>query len=246
MRQREQGKPEADMSDVHLPLPDDARRATRSPLSSAEIFRREMRHSRRIRILKIALPSLAVLMVAIFAAYSWIVPEGAFFGIDGAALRDGKLVMSKPRLDGVTGNDKPYRMTATRAVQDISNTDIVELEEIRADLPVNDKNRAIVEAASGIFDRANNTLDITSAMRIVSDNGMTALFQSADIDIDSGDLTTDKPVKVDLEGMSVTADSMSVTERGKVIVFDRRVRMRIDGSKVRTASPDIGASNETD
>ena len=83
-------------------------------------------------------------------------------------------------------------------------------------------------------------------MRIVSDNGMTALFQSADIDIDSGDLTTDKPVKVDLEGMSVTADSMSVTERGKVIVFDRRVRMRIDGSKVRTASPDIGASNETD
>ena len=67
-------------------------------------------------------------------------------------------------------------------MQDISNTDIVELEEIRADLPVNDKNRAIVEAARGTFDRANNTLDITSAMRIVSDNGMTALFQSADID----------------------------------------------------------------
>lgn len=222
----------------------DADAPRRARASSEEMFRRELAHSRRVRTLKIALPSLAALMVATFLAYSWVVPENLYFGIDGAALRDGKLVMAEPKLEGVNASDMPYTMTAKRAIQDISNSSVVELEDILADLPVDGTNRATIEAARGIYNRADNTLDVTSDMRVVSQSGLKALLRSADIDIASGNLTTDEPVRVEVEGTLVTADSMQITERGKVVVFDRRVRMVIDGSKVNTASNQTGASNE--
>ena len=49
-----------------------------------------------------------------------------------------------------------------------------------------------------------------------------------DVSLETGD-----PVEISLDGSSITADSMRVTDNGKVLVFDRNVRMTLDPEQSR-------------
>ena len=70
-------------------------------------------------------------------------------------------------------------------------------------------------------------------MTVTTDNGIKATFASADVGVEDGSLSTSDPVAIELEGSSITADSFSVRERGAVLVFENRVRMKIDPASVR-------------
>jgi lipopolysaccharide export system protein LptC len=46
-----------------------------------------------------------------------------------------------------------------------------------------------------------------------------------------------------MKGSAVTADSMTVLENGKIVVFDKRVRMNIEPGQVRSAQQASGGTN---
>lgn len=201
-------------------------------------FAQARRHSGRVRLLKLALPVAALLMIAGFAGKSWLSTPGALpIDLRALAIEDGRLVMTDARLDGVTGKDsRPYSMTASRAVQDIGASGRIDLEGIDARLPLDEKGWMTVAAPSGVFDREANRLDIDSELTVVSEDGMKAVFRSASIDIATGSLKTTDPVDISLDGAHITADSMSVRDKGAVLVFENRVRMQIDGGRLRGAA----------
>jgi lipopolysaccharide export system protein LptC len=124
-------------------------------------------------------------------------------------------------------------MTAARAVQDIGMSGRIDLEGIDARLPVNEDGWMNVTAPTGVFDREANRLDIDSELTITGDDGMKAVFQSAVVDIATGSLETSDPVDISLDGAHITADSMSVRDKGAVMVFENRVRMQIDGGRLK-------------
>lgn len=199
-----------------------------------EAFSQARRHSVRVRLLKFALPALAVAMIAAFAARSWLAAPGVVpFDLGSLAIEGGRLVMSDPRLDGVTGSaDRPYTMTATRAIQDIGTNGRVDLEGIDARLPVDEKGWVTVTAPTGVFDREANRLDINSEMTIIGDDGLKAVLQSAVVDIAAGDIDTPDPVDITLDGAHISADSMTVRDKGAVLIFENRVRMEIEGGRL--------------
>ena len=199
-----------------------------------EAFAQARRHSGRVRLLKFALPAAAVLMIAVFVGKSWLSAPGAFpIDLRALAIEDGRLVMTDPRLDGLTGRDgRPYSMTATRAVQDLGASGRIDLEGIDARLPVDEKGWLTVNARTGVFDRDANRLDIDSELTMVSDDGMKAVLQSAVVDITTGSLDTADPVDISLEGAHITADSMAVRDKGAVLIFENRVRMTIEGGRL--------------
>jgi lipopolysaccharide export system protein LptC len=198
-------------------------------------FTQARRHSGRVRMLKIALPAAALLMVAGFAAKSMLsAVMDAPVDLSALAIEDGRLVMTDPKLDGLTGREgRPYSMTAARAVQDIGMSGRIDLEGIDARLPVNEDGWMNVTAPTGVFDREANRLDIDSELTITGDDGMKAVFQSAVVDIATGSLETSDPVDISLDGAHITADSMSVRDKGAVLVFENRVRMQIDGGRLK-------------
>lgn len=200
------------------------------------------RHSRRVRLLKRVLPVAAVLMIVVFAGRSWLwTPQALPIDLSSLAIEDGRLVMTDPKLDGLTGRDgRPYSMTATRAIQDIGMSGRIDLEGINARLPVDETGWMSVSAASGVFDREANRLAIDSELTMTSDDGMKAVLQSAVVDVASGSLETPDPVDISLEGAHISADSMSVRDKGAVLVFENRVRMTIDGGRLRGAPAENG------
>ncbi|KGF68204.1 hypothetical protein LL06_17925 [Hoeflea sp. BAL378] len=204
-------------------------------------YRRARRHSRLVRILKILLPLSAGLIVMAFVAVSWLDqmgPEGV--EIESVSLRDGKLVMQNPVMSGQGSDARPYTMQAARAIQDLTTPDVIMLEEIVADLPVSNGDKAVLKALSGIYDRAAQTLEFDQPFTVTTEAGMQADLQSADIDIAGGEMSTSEPVSVRSKEASVVAQSMQMQDKGRVIVFKDKVRMTINPSALKSKD---GATN---
>jgi lipopolysaccharide export system protein LptC len=213
--------------------------------SVEQAFRRARRQSLAVRALKVLLPGLAILIAVVFAAYSYLLTPGEVsIDILGSSYSDGKLTMANPKLDGFTKENRPYSMRAARAIQDVTNTSVFQLDDIQAKLPLSDGNWADVVTAKGIYDKDKNTLDIPTAMTVTTTDGMVARLNSAFVDIANGDLKTSDPVDITLQGSHITADSMTVGNRGKVLVFDEKVRLTMMPDRKKQAEPADGATHE--
>lgn len=213
----------------------------RQRIATEIVFARERRRSRNVRRLKFALPLLAVLMITALAAKS-LVATGGGVSIDlaGSSIEDGKLIMANPRMAGYSASNRPYEMTAARAVQGISNDNVVDLEDIGATVPVGTNEWATIQAAKGRLVKSENRLTIDSPALVKTTDGMEARLKSAVIDIAEGILTTEEAVEINLDGSQVTADSMAVRDGGQTLVFESRVKVMLESRRVKTASAGEG------
>ena len=204
-------------------------------------YMRAQSHSRLVRALKILLPLSAALIVVAFVVVSWLdnlVPEGV--GIESVVIRDGKLVMKSPVMSGQSSDARPYMMRAARAVQDLSVPDVIVLEDIVADLPAPNGDKAVLTAISGTYNRAAQTMMFDQAFSLTTEAGMSAELQSADIDMANGGLVSNAPVSISSGDASVVAQSMRMTDKGRVVIFQDKVRMTINPSALKSKD---GATN---
>ncbi|MEO5758557.1 MAG: LPS export ABC transporter periplasmic protein LptC [Mesorhizobium sp.] len=209
-----------------------------------EAFDRAQRHSRRVRILKLAVPLAAALIVVAFPVYSYLAaPAPAPVQAEGTAFSNGKLVMVNSKLNGFTKQKQPYSMTALRAIQDVSTQGIIELEGIDAKVPISLDNIAAIKASRGTYNRDGNTMKLTSDVIITTTDGMEAKFKSVFLDMGKGTMKTDDPVDVGRGGSRITADSMSVQDNGKILIFENKVRVNIDPAALKAAEGKSGETN---
>jgi lipopolysaccharide export system protein LptC len=209
-----------------------------------DAFNRARRHSRRVRVLKFAVPLVAVAIAVAFPVYSYLkAPLSISVQADGTAFSDGKLVMANPKLNGFTKQKLPYSLTATRATQDVGQQAVIDLEGINAKLPVATDNIVSVDAAHGIYNRDANTMDLTSDVSVTTTDGLVAKFKSIFLDMGKGSMKTSNPVDVSRGGSRITADSMSVEDNGRLVVFENRVRVNIDPTALKAAGVNSGEQN---
>ncbi|WP_296065843.1 LPS export ABC transporter periplasmic protein LptC [uncultured Agrobacterium sp.] len=206
-----------------FPLPNDHDRA----------YGVALRHSARVRRLKIILPVSSVIISLVFIAVSVIrtwAPENV--SLESARIEDGKIVMEKPAVAGRNEKGIDYSMNADRALQDIANPNLMTLEKVLAAVPVNDGVAQVI-AKEGVFDRATNKLTMTAPFDINLSNGIQAKFQSADVDLKAGKMSSKDPVSIKTNDGSIVAQSIDIADNGKTIVFSGQVRARIAASNIK-------------
>lgn len=187
----------------------------------------------RVRVLKTALPVAAVALAAVFSWYTFLATPAAPLKVEvNTGGESGKLVMTSPHLNGYTKDNRPYAMTAAKATQDAKNSGAIALEGISAELPVGENGSARVEATSGVYDNANGRLQLDKDFTVTTDDGLRAVLRSADVNLKSGQITTDKPVDIRNGSTHILADSMQVKESGKLLIFENKVHVVIDGGAV--------------
>ncbi len=208
-------------------------RASRSPhnefltagRSPAE-FARAAKHTSRVRFLKWALPLGGTLtIVALIAVY--ILSQLSLPQIDPgeAKVVNGQLVMNNPKLAGTDSNNRPYTLSAEKAVQDAEKPTRVMLEKIVGKLSVSETNFARVAAGTGLYDTDAQTLELDGSVSVDTDDGMSIRLEGASIDIDKGRLVSQRPVVVDTGRARVSAQSLIVENKGKTIIFENKVLM---------------------
>lgn len=198
------------------------------------------RHSTRVRWAKIGLPVAGLAAAAVFAGFTVFarpdLPDNIAVDLTQTAVTDGKIVMANPRMSGFTKDDRPYEMEAERAIQDVTKRTEIALENIKATVPFSGDTPARILAETALFNDESQTLDIDKPFTVTSPDGLKALFESAFVDIANGNFETDRPVDITMNGTRIKAQSMRVTDRGKVMVFENKVSLNIDPASANSTS----------
>lgn len=217
--------------------------STRIPTYDAALaakFASAARHSRLVRILRIAVPAtVAASMAAIVAVSTFLNPFQIPIKLDSGNLvvTGTKITMESPHMSGFTPDQRPYELWAKTATQDITDPDHVDLADLRAKVLMEDQSTLFLDARTGRFDNKQQQLDLHKDIFLRTSTGYEARLNSAFVDMGKGTVSSDERVDVKLTNGTLTADRLRITEGGDVIRFEGNVVMHLDKISTDDATP---------
>jgi lipopolysaccharide export system protein LptC len=191
------------------------------------------RHSRIVRVLRVAVPA-AVLMamamiitVSVFNPFRMLLPN---LPLDmGALVVSGtKITMESPHMAGFTTDQRPYEVWAKTATQDVTDADHLDLKTIRAKLLMEDQSTLTMDARTGLMDTKKQLLDLHKDIFLQTSSGYEARLTQAFVDMANGIVTSDEHVDVKLTDGTITSDRLRITGSGEVITFEGNVVMHLN------------------
>jgi lipopolysaccharide export system protein LptC len=204
---------------------------TMSHRDSARAFRAARRHSRLVRIMRIAIPLALVLGFAGVFLVTYLNPLRmlAKLPVDvGQLVVSGtKITMEKPHLSGFTRDERAYELTADSARQDLTKPDLIELHNIHAKVQMQDKSTLEISAANGIYDSKAEVLKLDQSIELSSTTGYSSQLSEATIDIHKGNVVSERPVAVQMLHGTLNAKRLEIVDSGDLVRFDGGVDMTL-------------------
>jgi lipopolysaccharide export system protein LptC len=200
----------------------DLRRGSGPAAGPRGAFGVAQRHSRRVRILRYAVPAVAVLALVALALYALFDPFRArdvSVDVGTLSVAGDTLTMELPRLTGFNKRQQSYNVTAKTAQQKITAPGLIDLTDLKAIISMPDKTTATLTASAGRFDSTAEFLTLRETVRVTSTKGYAANLKSASVDFKAGTVRSKDPVEVELESGLVKAGSLAVEGGGDVITF---------------------------
>jgi lipopolysaccharide export system protein LptC len=196
------------------------------------------RHTRRVRILRRALPLSGGAILAAFVVASQLsAPEGLDLSVAAMTIERSAVVMDNPSVTGFDRAERQYRVSADRAVQKIARPQEVRLEAIEAEIQAPGRGAARIRAAVGDYDNSERRLRLSGGITLDSADGYGLALEDADIDLAAGSLVSARPVLVTYEDSETRAERLSVRDGGRLIVLEERVRTRLMPPKRARTGP---------
>ena len=106
------------------------------------------------------------------------------FGASNMMLTSEGLVMDQPELSGHDG-ERSYKVTATRAIQRLSDPRIIDLETIRADIVLSKDQSAEIIALKGIYNNAAETLRLYEGIQLEWSEGYKVDLAEVEVDLNN-------------------------------------------------------------
>ena len=209
----------------------DATRAywTMSRGNTERAFLAARRHSRVVRILRIAVPAAVSFTLVVVVLVTYLNPLRMLaklpINIDNLVVSGTKVTMEQPRLSGFTRDARAYELTADTAAQDMTKPDIVELRNIRAKVEMQDKSTMELNAATGLYDAKAETLRLDRDIVLNSSAGYQGRLSEALVDIRKGNVVSEHPVEVRMLQGTLNANRFDIIDSGEVIRFHGGVIM---------------------
>jgi len=197
----------------------------RSRLDSWEVRSRQradstVSYSRFVRIMKVMLPIIAVSLVVMVVMYSTngrnetikIAPQ------DMKELSQDRALVS-PRLTGTDGRGQPFTVTAKGASIEPGKARKMTIEDVNADITMQDKSWLQVGALEGILDVEGKTLDLHKTINIYTDRGYECHTDAARYDFGAGVLKGTSAIKCQGPLGVITADRFEGLKEAGIIKF---------------------------
>jgi lipopolysaccharide export system protein LptC len=191
------------------------------------------RHSRMVRILRVAVPGAVALAMAsvigisIFNPFRILMPRLPL-DMNNLVVSGTKITMESPHLSGYTPDQRPYEMWARTAVQDIANPDHVELNKLRTKLLMQDGSTVVIDSRTGLFDNKAQTLELFKDIFLQTTSGYEARLTQAHVDMVKNTVDSDQHVDVKLTTGTISSDRLHVINGGEITIFEGNVVMHLD------------------
>ena len=194
------------------------------------------RRRRYVQFMKFVLPVLALVMIAAVAIWPQLNKRVKYLPLNftDADSTNAALVMKNPRYRGVDANNQPYVVTADRAIQDPQDDKLVTMDNVHADLSMNDGAWWSLSSDTGYYDGNKRLLDLYGNVAVFSDSGYEMHGLSAEINLDTKVLSSDERVWGHSGLGIIAANGLRVYDKGQVVHFINGVKTTIFPSEQRS------------
>ena len=206
-------------------------------------FRVAARHSRMVRILRVAVPAAVLVSVASIALVSVINPFRMLLpklpiDMGNLVVSGTKITMESPHMAGFSADKRPYEVWAKTATQDVTDPDHVELNALRSKMLNQDGSTVTLVARTGLMNTKDQMLDLHHDIYVQTTTGNEAWMSQATVDMAKGDVASDEHVDVKFNGGTVSSDRLRIFNGGELVRFEGTVVMHLDN----TPDPNATAS----
>lgn len=202
------------------------------PLHSRTTGEQALARSRLVRRLRIALPILALVLVAafFFNTQSNTVDDAFLKDFEDMSASADELRMANPRFAGIDDRGRPFEITAEAAKQVPGSRNYVELDLPRA-VQGDGDDQSVVTAEKGLYQSEANVLELSDGVTLKHDIGADTYAlrtPAATVSIKDEIVTSEGGVGGEgSDGSTLQADKMKAYNSEGRVVFEGNVRMRI-------------------
>jgi lipopolysaccharide export system protein LptC len=201
------------------------------------------RHSRIVRVLRVAVPAAVVLSMAtiiffsVFNPFRMLLPKLPI-DMENLVVSGTKITMESPHMSGYTPDRRPYEVWAKTATQDVTDPDHVELKTLRAKVLMEDQSTVTLDALTGVMDTKQQLLDLHKDIYLQTSTGYEAWLSQAFVDMAKNTVTSEEHVDVKWADGTISSDKLRITGGGEVVRFEGHVVMNIDKLPPPAAEPE--------
>lgn len=129
-------------------------------------------------------------------------------------------------ITGFDKNQKPFAIKAARGQQDKSVKTLVHLQDVVGNFERTAGRSMDVSASAARYDTKTRKFELEGNVILSESGRMKAVMETAEIDTSDQSLRSSSPVTVDMQGASIKAGSLAVSENGTRVLFKGGVKAR--------------------
>lgn len=179
------------------------------------------------RMARIGLPLAALGLAALIFTWSRINPI-----IERIHLSDTEevpeeidsITMENARFAGVDAQNRTFNVTAVRAVQSIGDSNLIELQQPKANIVLANGTKVDIQSDTGGLQRDTQVLDLLGAVTLTQDRGYEYRTTKARIDLRQKTAMGDAPVEGRGPQGEIYAEGFEIADNGARVVFRGRSR----------------------
>jgi lipopolysaccharide export system protein LptC len=184
---------------------------------------RGVRHySRFVRLMKLLLPSVAVVVLGVVLAWPQIRSQaerlaGELASLDPRAANTRTLVNA--RFHGVDADNQPYTLFASKAIEQADNPDQIDLWDPEGDIALDTGRWLALRGNTGVYSKGDRTLYLDGDVVLYRDDGFEFHTETAHIDLKTKDANGADPVQGSGPDGTIESTGFDIVEGGRVVVF---------------------------
>lgn len=188
-------------------------------------------YTRAVRWMRLALPLIAVAMIGLLMAWPHIRDTMTVVQREAAiAPAVGANELLNPRFESKDSENRPFTVTAKRAVQSIRDPEVVILEHPMADIILEDGAWMAAEARNGAWRQKEEKLVLEGDVRLFHDKGYEVKTPKLLIDLQSRHAWSDQPVQGQGPAGTLQASGLEARAAEGVLLFTGPVKLVLNRS----------------
>ncbi len=188
-------------------------------------------YTRYVGMMKLVLPVIAGLLAVVVVVWPEYYDEPSTFrlGVSNVTVKESegqKLVNA--RYTGVDSRNRSYTVTAEAILQGLSEDDLVDLSEPKADVTVEDGSWLAMTAPTGQYSKKSEVLELAGGVNMFHDQGYEFRTERALVDFRYTSAFGDTPVQGQGPFGRLSSEGFLVLDGGARILFTGKARLIVN------------------
>lgn len=213
----------------HYDSEERAKNDARNALLPKPIIKESPLWDQFVSFMRITLPIFALILGTVTVLWPFINEKEVSFTLskDDVTQGDGRVRMTNLQYVGTDNDNRLFTVTADSGEQADPNAERVKLTGITAEMEIEPRIPAIVNARTGIYRMKERTLSLIGGVHLETGNGYTLDMLGADVDLKTRSAEGQGSIIGTSDLGEIRASRMTIQVKEQIGLFEGGVKMRI-------------------